>query len=67
MKILILSSSSQHFPLDIEATLKEAGLEPNRLQSLNEFISSPLRKEPFLAILEVGTTEDIDRALVAYE
>jgi hypothetical protein len=67
MKILILSSSSRHFPLDIQDSLKEAGLESHRLGSLNEFIASPLRKEPFLAILEVGTTEDIDRALVAYE
>lgn len=67
MKILILSSSSRHFPLDIQDSLKEAGLESHRLRSLNEFIASPLRKEPFLAILEVGTTEDIDRALVAYE
>lgn len=67
MKILILSSSSRHFPLDVQAALKEAGQDSHRLQSLNEFIASPLRKEPFLAILEVGTTEDIDRALVAYE
>jgi hypothetical protein len=67
MNILILSSSSRHFPLDIQAPLREAGLESNRLQSLNEFIASPLRREPFLAILEVGSTEDIDRALVAFE
>lgn len=65
--ILLLTSSSRNFPLDMQEILQGANLESHRLASLSEFISSPLRREPFLAVLEVGNTEDIDRALLAYE
>lgn len=65
--ILILNSPSQHFPLDVQSLLQKAGHESHRLPDLNAFISSPLRAQPFLAVLEVGTLEDIDRALLAFE
>ena len=63
--ILVLTSTNRNFPLNLERELKDRSF--HRLNGLDEFISSPLRTQPFLLILEVGATEDIERALIAFE
>ncbi len=67
MNILILASSSLHFPLDTQSIFPTTEYTCYPLNSLNDFISSPHRSKPFLGILEIGTIEDVDRALLAYE
>lgn len=64
--ILLLKSSNRNFPLDFESILPEKG-ELRRFDSLEALIAAPERNQPFVAVLEVGSTDDLDRALVAYE
>ncbi len=65
--ILILRSSSRNFPLDLESELKKAGYSVASLGDFDEFIACPDRYLPFLAMMEIGSTEDIDRAVNLFE
>jgi hypothetical protein len=65
--ILLLTSSNRNFPLDMQDILSGAQLENSRFATLADFNASPMRQLPFLGILEIGNTEDIDRALLAFE
>jgi hypothetical protein len=65
--VLLLRSTSRNYPLDLKPLLERAGYSTVSLSGLDEFISCPKRGEPFLAILEVGSIEDIERALIAHE
>jgi hypothetical protein len=65
--ILLFRSASPHYPLDILPELKKADLPAYSLSSLEEYIAAPARRQPFIAILEVGSLPDLDRALLAYD
>ncbi|MGE3262886.1 MAG: hypothetical protein AB7K68_13980 [Bacteriovoracia bacterium] len=65
--ILFLTSTSLHFPLDLQEVLVNEGHEAKRIDSIDDFLSSPDRHRPYLAVLEVGSTDDLDRAQLAYE
>lgn len=65
--ILFLSSTSLHFPLDLQALLANEGHNARRIDSIDSFLSSPERNNPYLAVLEVGSTDELERAALAYE
>ncbi len=65
--VLILRSTSRNFPLDLQPELEKAGYHVVLLDSLDDYIASPARQNPYLAILEIGSTTDIDRALIVFE
>lgn len=67
MNILLLSSTSRHFPLDITADFQKAGHEMLRLESLEDFLCCPKRYQPYLAIFEIGHKDDYDRAFTTYD
>lgn len=67
MNVLILTSSSRNFPIDIHQEITKAGQNAIRFSQLADFFSSPLRHRPYLAILEIGNPEDIQRGILAYE
>lgn len=66
-RVLILSSANSHFPGSFDQAIKDAGHELARCDDLDDFLCSPHRHEPFLAILEIGNLEDVERALIAYD
>lgn len=65
--VLFLTSTSFHFPLDLHALLVNEGQESKRFDSIDDFLSTPDRHTPYLAVIEVGSTDDLDRAQLAYE
>jgi len=65
--VLILRSSNRHFPLDLAPELEKANYEVTCLAGLEDYIGSPARNHPFLAVMEIGGTVDLDRALVVFE
>jgi hypothetical protein len=67
MNILILSSSNRNFPLDIHGEITKAGQSAFRFSNLADFLASPLRQKPYLAVVEIGNPEDINRGILAYE
>jgi hypothetical protein len=67
MNILVLSSSNRNFPLDVQEAINSGGQNAIRFPALADFFSSPLRKKPYLAILEIGCPEDINRSILAFE
>ncbi len=67
MNVLILTSSNRNFPIDIHQEITKAGQNAIRFTQLADFFSSPLRQRPYLAILEIGNPEDIQRGILAYE
>jgi hypothetical protein len=67
MNILLLSSSNRNFPLDVQEAISGGGQSAIRFSALADFFSSPLRKIPYLAILEIGCPEDINRSILAFE
>ncbi|HEY8279499.1 MAG TPA: hypothetical protein VIH99_07750, partial [Bdellovibrionota bacterium] len=66
-KVLLLRSTSLHFPLDIEPELAKAGYQVIELNGLDEFISSGARSQPFLAVIEIGARTDVERAMIVYD
>ncbi|RYZ96036.1 MAG: hypothetical protein EOP11_24035, partial [Proteobacteria bacterium] len=64
-QILVLSSSSPYIALNLEKDLKDRPF--SRLGDLEEYIGTERRKDPFLLIMEVANSDDVDRALIAYE
>lgn len=67
MNVLILTSSNRNFPIDIHQEITKAGQNAIRFTQLADFFSSPLRQRPYLAILEIGNPEDVQRGILAYE
>ena len=65
--MLLLRSTSRNFPLDLVPELERAGHRLHAVESLEDFIASPLRAQPFLAVLEIGHLADLDRALIVFD
>lgn len=65
--VLVLSSLNRNFPSDVEKILGNAKLDSHRYESLQSFLASPLRSRPFVALFEIGTKEDLERAFIAKE
>ncbi|RYZ97757.1 MAG: hypothetical protein EOP11_21600, partial [Proteobacteria bacterium] len=64
-EILVLSSSANYIALKLEKDLKDRPF--TRLADLEDYIGSERRRKPFLLIMEVANSDDVDRALIAYE
>ncbi len=67
LPLLLLRSTSRNFPLDLSPDLEKSGYKPEISDSLDDFIASPARAAPFLALLEVGSVADLDRALIVID
>lgn len=65
--VLLLRSTSRNFPLDLVPELERAGHPLHAVESIEDFIASPLRARPFLAVLEIGHLADLDRALIVFD
>jgi hypothetical protein len=65
--LLLLRSTSRNFPLDLVPELERAGHRIQTMESLDDFIASPARAQPFLAVLEIGSLTDLDRALIVLD
>lgn len=65
--VLLLRSTSRNFPLDLVPELERAGHRAQPAESLDDFIASPVRAQPFLAVLEIGSLTDLDRALIVLD
>lgn len=65
--LLVLNSTSLHFPNRYDEALAQAGHPVERHDSVDSFLQSRRRAEPFLALFEIGSSEDLERALIAYD
>lgn len=67
MNLFLLQSSNRNFPSDTQKALQDLGCSLVLFRSLSEIMETPLRKSPFVCVLEVGGAEELDRAYLAQE
>ena len=67
MNLFLLQSSNRNFPTDTQKILQDLGCSLVAFGALSEIMETPLRKMPFVCILEVGGAEELERAYLAQE
>ncbi len=66
-QVILLRSASRNFPVDLEPELSGAGYAVTSVETFQQFIGAPARHLPALVLIEIGSLEELHRAVLVVD